>query len=320
VALKAIRPSIAGNPEVLARFKKEVHIARHLAGPNLCRIHELFVGGPDGREVFLTMELLEGITLADEIRNNGSLPWAKAKAIATGICAALASMHDAGIIHRDVKTRNVMLSMRNGAAHPVLMDFGLAREVVSPGPQSDTALSMPGTLLGTPSCMAPEQFSGGALTPATDIYAMGVVLYEMVTGQAPFPAIDVVRAAIMRARTPVPASKMRPELPHGLDRVIAKCLEVEPQRRYQSAPTWQTISMHPPYPCANLRQDSPLVLSGGFSLRRPPSLSLPGWRGGGWSQIHLRLPIRTHFPGMSRDYRRCAKAATCKRPANSSRR
>ena len=238
VALKTVRPLIADNPEVLARLKKEVQIARHLTAPNLCRIHELFVGGEDdcGHPcVFITMELLEGVTLAEQIRKAGTLSWTEAREIAKDICAALDSMHGVGIIHRDLKSRNIMLARRNNVVRAVLMDFGLARTVVSPGPEANATLSLPGTVVGTPASMAPEQFSGGALSPATDIYAMGVVLYEAVTGKTPFPARDAVGAAIQRGKPPVPVSRLQPGLPRRLDRVIDKCLEFESDRRYQSA-------------------------------------------------------------------------------------
>jgi len=238
VALKTIRPAITDHPEVLARLKREVHLARHLTAPNLCRIHELFVGGEDRSGhacVFITMELLEGLTLAEEIRKSGPLPWSKARDIANEICVALESMHCAGIIHRDVKTRNIMLAKRNNTVRPVLMDFGLAHKVPSPQSDSETTMSSPGVLVGTPASMAPEQFSGGAISPATDIYAMGVVLYEMVTGQTPFSASDAVHAAIQRGKPLVHASKLQAGVPRALDRVIDKCLQFDPQNRYQSA-------------------------------------------------------------------------------------
>ena len=236
VALKTIHASIAGRPEVLARFKKEVHLARRLTGPNLCRIHELFVPLPDeplGCGPFLTMELLEGVTLSEEIARNGPLTWVRAREIALELCGALELMHSAGMIHRDVKTRNVMLAKRHGITQVVLMDFGLAREV-EPRSEGTTALTMAGELLGTPETMAPEQFAGGALSPATDIYAIGVVLYEMLTGREPFAASDAVQAAILRGSPAAPPSTLRPGLPRHLDRVIARCLEFNPQRRYQS--------------------------------------------------------------------------------------
>jgi eukaryotic-like serine/threonine-protein kinase len=238
VALKTIRGSIADVRTVLARFKREVQLARRLSGPNICRIHEFFF--PSEREEvrwdpFFTMELLDGVTLAEHIHTHGPLPWPRVREIALEICAALEQMHAAGIIHRDLKTRNVMLARRNGVVRAVLMDFGLARELGTQSSNAETALTTPGTVVGTPAFMAPEQFSGGALKPATDIYSMGVVLYEMLTGQSPFSAPDAVRAAILRAKPPAPPSSLRPGLPKQWDRVIGRCLQFDSRYRYQSA-------------------------------------------------------------------------------------
>ena len=238
VALKRIRPEIDESPHVLFRFKREVQLARRLTGHNICRIHELFVAqnqGPGGDFVFLTMEFLEGVTLADEIATNGPMPWLRAKQIALELCAALVAMHTAGIVHRDVKSRNVMLASRSGVLQAVLMDFGLARDVSTPPSRIDTALTMPGAVVGTPSYMAPEQFSGAPPTPSTDLYALGVVLYELLTGRTPFPDPDPVRAAILRASPPPPPSSVRAGLPRKADEIIAKCLQFNPRLRYQSA-------------------------------------------------------------------------------------
>src|ERR1035438_8143284 len=128
-----------------------------------------------------------------------------------------------------------MLTQRNGSTRVVLMDFGLARELAPQSPTAETGLTVPGAVLGTPTYMAPEQFAGGEVSPATDIYAMGVVLYEMVTAKHPFSSSSALEAAILRARPPQPASSLRPGLPRHWDTVISKCLEYDPQLRYQSA-------------------------------------------------------------------------------------
>jgi tetratricopeptide (TPR) repeat protein len=238
VALKTIRSSIVGDPEVLERFRREVQLARRLSGENLCRIHELFnpmPGDPLRGGAFFTMELLQGRTLKEEIRSTGALPWKMSIAIAVELCTALTSMHSSGMIHRDIKTGNVMMAERNGAIRPVLMDFGLARELAKPGTKTEAALTQRGVRPGTPATMAPEQFAGEPLSAATDVYAMGVLLYEMLTGCDPFAASDVVEAAILRARPTLPPSTIRPGLPKHLDRVVARCLEVDGSRRYQSA-------------------------------------------------------------------------------------
>jgi serine/threonine protein kinase len=238
VALKTIRSDIADNPDVLSRFKKEVQLARRVGGPHVCRVHELFViPGAEEKSpsLFLTMEFLDGITLADKIRKSGALSWREAQAIGIEICAGLQTIHQAGIIHRDLKCRNVMLASRNGSTCAVLMDFGLARETRSPTSETISSLTRPGVIAGTPDYMAPEQFEGTEVSPATDLYALGIVLYELVTGKHPFAASTPVEAAVLRGRRPKPASSIQRGVPHLCDEIINKCLEYEAGRRYQSA-------------------------------------------------------------------------------------
>jgi eukaryotic-like serine/threonine-protein kinase len=238
IALKTIRADIASNPEMLVRFRKEVQIARKISGPNVCRIHELFVlteNKTQSPRAFLTMEFLEGVTLGDNLRNSGPLPWREVQRLSIEICNGLQTIHQAGIIHRDLKSQNVMLASRNGSTCAVLMDFGLARELATPTSATLTDVTKPGAIVGTPKYMAPEQFEGKELTPATDVYALGIVLYELVTGNHPFAATSPIGAAILRGRRPCLVSSIRPGLPHRLDEVICKCLEFDANRRYQSA-------------------------------------------------------------------------------------
>jgi hypothetical protein len=127
IALKTIRSDTADSPEILSRFKKEVQLARKVSNSHICRVHELFViPGPKGGidRAFLTMEFLDGITLSDKVRQSGPLLWKDARTIGIQICAGLQAIHEAGIIHRDLKSRNIMLASRNGSTCVVLMDFG----------------------------------------------------------------------------------------------------------------------------------------------------------------------------------------------------
>jgi serine/threonine protein kinase/tetratricopeptide (TPR) repeat protein len=238
IALKTIRPDIASNPDMFSRFKKEVHLALKISGPHVCRIHAFYVL-PDlcsgSKRAFLTMEFLNGITLADKISESGPLPWREAKAVALEICVGLQTIHEAGIIHRDLKSRNVMLTDRNGAMRAVVMDFGLAHQVFSPTSETATDFTTPGVIVGTPNYMAPEQFEGKEVTPATDLYALGVVLYELVTGKHPFEANSPVGAAILRGRRPCLASSLQRGIPRCCDEIICRCLEFDPKLRYQSA-------------------------------------------------------------------------------------
>jgi tetratricopeptide (TPR) repeat protein len=238
VALKTIRSDIADSPEMLSRFRKEVQLARKISSPHVCRVHELFVLPGDHealRGLFLTMEFLDGKTLTDMLREGGTLPWRNAQAIGIEICAGLQAIHQVGIIHRDLKSRNVMLTSRNGVTSAVLMDFGLARELTSPSTETMTYMTRPGAIAGTPAYMAPEQFEGTELSPATDVYALGVVLYELVTGKLPFAASTPIGAAVLRGRRPQLPSAMQLGVPRHFKEVIYKCLEYEAKRRYQSA-------------------------------------------------------------------------------------
>lgn len=237
VALKMIRPEIARDKTILARFKREVQLARRLSGPNICRIHEFFLikdkeGLVDG--AFLTMELLEGITLADKLEE-GRLPWRDAHAIAMDICAGLAAMHKAGIIHRDLKNRNIMLVNRDNGQRAVLMDFGLAHQLPQSRPGSDTVLTISGAVQGTPENMAPEQLEGRGATAASDIYSMGIILYELATGKHPFASTNPLGAAVLRGKKLAPASSVTHEVPRRWEVAIKKCLKYEAIQRYQSA-------------------------------------------------------------------------------------
>jgi serine/threonine protein kinase len=238
IALKTIRADIAGNPQMLVHFKNEVKLAQRISGPHVCRIHELYMqaDSPGGqRPAFLTMEFLEGVTLADKIRESGPLPWKEVKTIALEICEGLRVMHEAGIIHRDLKSRNVMLAKRNGTVKAVIMDFGLAHKAGGPTAETATDVSEIDGVAGTVQYMAPEQFEGQALTPASDIFALGVVMYELATGQHPFPSSNTLQAAVQRGRRPAAPSAIQKKLPHRCDEIVCRCLEFDPKKRYGSA-------------------------------------------------------------------------------------
>ena len=239
IALKTIRADILADRRALLRFRKEVQLARKVSGPNVCRIHEFFPAGngsSGSHPAFLTMEFLEGTTLADKIRESGPFSWPDAQRTMIEICAGLQSIHDAGIVHRDLKSRNIMLASRNGVTCAVVMDFGLAHEIsTSVVSESAVTTSTPGAIVGTLNYMAPEQFEGREVTPATDIFALGVVFYEVVTGERPFVGDTPIAAAVSRGKPPCLASAIRKDLPRHCDEIICKCLEFDSEKRYQSA-------------------------------------------------------------------------------------
>jgi eukaryotic-like serine/threonine-protein kinase len=232
VALKTIRSEIIGQPATLSRFKREIQYAKRVTHPNVCRIYDLGSHREDGREiVFLTMELLEGETLAARLRT-GPLRSDEAIPLALQMAAGLAAAHRVGIIHRDFKTSNVMLVRGSDGRGAVVTDFGLAR---SNAADEDSSLTDTGKLVGTPAYMAPEQLVRGELTPATDIYALGLVLYEMVTGRKPFEGKTPLESAMKRLSEAPRTLSGAPELDPRLGAVILRCLERDPARRYQSA-------------------------------------------------------------------------------------
>jgi len=238
IALKTIRSDIISSQDMLSRFRKEVQLARRISDPHICRIHELFFIADEASgssRAFLTMELLEGITLADKLCKFGPLSWTEAQKISIQICEGLQAIHREGIIHRDLKSRNIMLGSRNGETCAILMDFGLARELATLTSGTLTECTEAGVIVGTPDYMAPEQFEGKELSPATDIYSLGIVLYELVTGKHPFAASSPIGAAVSRGRRPRPASSLKKGLPGRCDVIIGKCLEFDPANRYQSA-------------------------------------------------------------------------------------
>jgi tetratricopeptide (TPR) repeat protein len=236
VALKTIRRDLLGDPGVLRRFKQEVQLARQVTSPHVCRIHEFFTLPDDGQHrpgAFLTMELVEGETLAQRIRH-APLAWSEAEPIVMELCQGLQALHSLGLVHRDFKPANTMLARRGKLTQAVVMDLGLALRP-DESATGHGKLTMTGGIVGTPGYMAPEQFEGSQVSPATDIYALGLVMYEMTTGRRPFEASTPLAAAVRRARRPPPVSSIRPGLPRRLDLVIAKCLEFDPADRFASA-------------------------------------------------------------------------------------
>ena len=237
IALKTIRgePGDRGAEE---RFKREIQLSRKVTHPNVCRIFDVgYHVRPDGeRVVFLTMELLLGETLTERVRRTGPLPIAEAATFLRQITAALTAAHAVGVIHRDLKGGNVLLvSRRDGAVRAVVTDFGLAH-VVDGGDELPASSSGGAGVLGTPGYMAPEQVQGGAIDERTDIYALGVVMFEMLTGRLPFEGDTPLAIAARRLTTPAPSPKaLRPELSAKWERVVLACLERDPSGRPASS-------------------------------------------------------------------------------------
>jgi predicted ATPase/tRNA A-37 threonylcarbamoyl transferase component Bud32 len=231
VALKFIQPSLAGDPAVRERFRREILLARRITHRNVCRIFELFSTQADGEQVlFLTMELLEGETLSERLQR-GPLTPEVALPLVQQMVEALEAAHAQGIVHRDFKSSNVLLVPDGTAERVVVTDFGIARALERERSR-DPEMTAEG-LLGTPGYMAPEQVLGGHVTPATDIYALGVVLFEMLSGELPFQRETPMATALARVSAPAPrVSSRRPGVDPTWDGVVATCLAREPVFRY----------------------------------------------------------------------------------------
>src|SRR5271157_2523092 len=240
VALKAIRPEIANHPESLERFRREVRLALKITHPNVCRTFDIEretrvidpATGATQEVFFLTMEFLEGETLAARLARAGPLALEDALAISRQAADALASAHELGIVHRDIKPANVMLvSPASGSPaipltipdqlRAVITDFGLARQDPVLKTTDHSTVSRSGFPLGTLAYMAPEQLEGGQISPATDIYAFGLVLFEMVTGQRVFPSSNPLTGLTQRLTGPPPSPRsLVPGLPDAWCRAI----------------------------------------------------------------------------------------------------
>jgi non-specific serine/threonine protein kinase len=234
VALKLILPELATSTEAVGRLRREVALARKITHPNVCRVFEFFAV-PDDQppRIFFTMELLEGATLAERIRRAGRIPLQEALEYARQMSEALEAAHAQSVVHRDFKSSNVLLVPTPGdGVRVVVADFGIARALDAHS--VGHSLTETHAFLGTPAYMAPEQVLGqSAVTPTTDTYAFGVVLYEMVTGTLPFDADTPLATALLRLNLPAPrASAKVPGLPLLWDQVIARCLSREPIDRF----------------------------------------------------------------------------------------
>lgn len=225
VALKLIRPELASNPSILARFKPELLTAHQVTHKNVIRIYDL--AEAEGVK-FITMEFVEGSDLRRILLDNGKLALERAIEIIRQVCKALDAAHSAGIIHRDLKPQNIMQEAKTGRI--LVMDFGLARNIEGDG------MTQTGALLGTIEYMSPEQSMGKTLDQRSDIFAVGLIFYELLTGNTPYKA-DTAMASLLRRNQEraVPAAEMDSSIPKGLSDIVSKCLERDLEHRYQSA-------------------------------------------------------------------------------------
>ncbi|MFC1641706.1 protein kinase [Myxococcota bacterium] len=238
VALKTVVSAAWDSIRAVRRLKAEVQLAHRVSHPNVCRIYDLgshLIKGHGAAVSFLTMEFVEGKGLGERLRLGGALPVPEAQRIARQLLLGLNAAHGAGVLHRDFKSDNVMLRPEtNGELSPVIMDFGLARAL-----DTDKARVTSGAnrgLVGTLGYMSPEQIEGKALSRSSDLYAFGVVWFEMLTGALPFTGESLAAAALGRLHRPPPApSSLNPAVPEAIDRVVLRCLGRSAAERFGSA-------------------------------------------------------------------------------------
>ncbi len=231
VALKTLR-AIGGRDASPDQLKLEGMLARAVWHPNVCRVYELGRHGDEESALwFLAMEQLRGPTLEERLREQGRLPLDVALRLAEEMGGGLGAAHRAGVVHRDLKPGNVMLVFRDGAEQAVITDFGIGQALA----RSDRS-APPGTVLGTPAYMAPEQLRGEEVGPAADIYALGLVLFEMVTGKSPYAGLTNDELIRRKLDEDPPSPRLGlPDLDARWDAVIRRCLEREPRWRFVRA-------------------------------------------------------------------------------------
>jgi len=250
VALKLLKPEIASDQAMMDRFKNELLFARKITHKNICRVHEFNrIGGV----AYTSMEFVEGESLRSALNRFGGFPSRKAVDLAQQMCSGLKEAHAQGIVHRDLKPENVMIDELGNIK---IMDFGIARSM-------EMATRLTGSMVGTPAYMAPEQVAGKSVDYRTDVYSLGLILYEMFTGAQAFRADNAVAVALKQMQeNPRPPHEIEPNIPAAMERVILKCLEKEPARRFQTIAELETAVKLPGAPAAQ-------------EVRRAPALDLP---------------------------------------------
>src|SRR5438876_1603588 len=224
IAIKVIRPELASNPEILQRFKQELVLARQVTDRNIIRIFDL--GEADGIR-FITMEYVEGTSLYQVLQEQGQLPVKDAAEIIEQVLTGLKAAHREGVIHRDLKPGNIM---RDPQGRILVMDFGLARSLESDG------MTKTGAVLGTMEYMSPEQAMGGAIDQRSDLFTVGLIFFELLTGKMPFKAETALASLLKRVQErAIVLSSLDNTIPLAVERMVGKCLERDVNQRYQTA-------------------------------------------------------------------------------------
>ncbi|HEX9365728.1 MAG TPA: protein kinase, partial [Vicinamibacterales bacterium] len=233
VAVKVVRPELLEDQDARRRFRREAQIVARLQHPGIVSIFDF--GTLTGGGAYLVMELVRGEDLRRVLHREGRLEPARAVRILTAVCAAIDAAHQEGILHRDLKPENILLT--GGDVEAKVLDFGVAKLVsdrhreAEPPAETQVALTMAGTIVGTPAYMAPEQLSASALGPRTDVFALGVIAYEMLCGDLPFSRGSLTDVILAQARGAQPLTERDPGIPAALDRAVRRALDMTPEDR-----------------------------------------------------------------------------------------
>ncbi len=224
VALKLIKPEIAKDKKTIERFRNELKLAREIAHRNVCRMYDL---NEEKGTHYITMEYVRGEDLRSSIRRFGQLPIGKSISIAKQICEGLAEAHRLGVVHRDLKSNNIMIDKEGNVR---IMDFGIARSLEA------KRITGAGVMIGTPEYMSPEQVEGKEVDQRSDIYSLGVILYEMVTGRLPFEGETSLSIAMKhKSEEPPDPKDLNDQISEGFSQVILRCMKKDKEKRYQDA-------------------------------------------------------------------------------------
>jgi serine/threonine-protein kinase len=221
--------ALKDDPTILDRFKQETKLARRITHRNVLRTHDF--AEADGMS-YISMEYLEGVTLKDLIRNKGALPLGVGLSVAKQMCMGLEAAHLQGVIHRDIKPQNMLILPETGELK--IMDFGIARVQSMKEAPPDSGLTSAGTVMGTPDYMPPEQAQGNPADFRSDIYSLGVVLFETFSGKLPFTGDTIMKIVMGHVQSPPPRPRsLNPRIPPDLEALILRCLSKNPDDRPQ---------------------------------------------------------------------------------------
>jgi len=237
VAIKVLHPRFVTRDDLVARFRREARAMSQLSHPNTARVYKY--GALDDGSVYFVMDYLEGRNLAAEVRENGPMPPERAVRLMVQVCGALEEAHRAGIVHRDLKPENIFLTLQGGTTDfPKVLDFGLAKMSEKQMGNGSMMFTQQGMVFGTPEFMSPEQTQGDTLDRRSDIYSLGLILYELLTGKLPFDAtkpIDIMRAHVQEPPLPLNGRVPGREFSAQLADAIGKALEKKRDNRYATA-------------------------------------------------------------------------------------